>query len=71
MNGRDLPEALEQAGIFPVRTAGDRIEIAGVPFAVKELKAVRESDARLLAYVHEGDKGVATIIVADRISTAA
>jgi hypothetical protein len=70
-NGRGLNEALEQAGISPVRVADDRVEIAGVPFAVNELKAVRESDARLLAHQHEGDGGAATIIVADRISTAA
>ena len=70
-NGRGLIEALEQAGISPVRVADDRVEIAGVPFAVNELKAVRESDARLLAHQHEGDGGAATIIVADRISTAA
>jgi hypothetical protein len=50
---------------------GDRIEIVGVSFAVNELKAVREGDARLLAHLHERDGGAATIIVADRISTAA
>ena len=67
-NGRGLNEALEQAGISPVRLADDRVEIAGVPFAVNELKAVRESDARLLAHQHEGDGGAATIIVADGFS---
>ena len=66
-----LPGALDHAGISPVRVYADRVEIAGVPFAVKELKAVRESDARLLAHLHEGDVAEATIIVADRISTAA
>jgi len=66
-----LTEALEQAGISPVQMAGDRVEIAGVPFAVNERKVVRESDARLLAHMHAGDGGAATIIVADRISTAA
>ena len=70
-NTQGLPEALEHAGVSPVRVAGDCIEIAHVPFAVKELKAVRESDARLLAHLHESDGGAATIIVADRISTAA
>jgi hypothetical protein len=51
--------------------ARDRIEIVGVLFAVDERKAVRESDARLLAHQHEGGGGAATIIVADRISNAA
>lgn len=55
----------------PVQMAGDRVEIAGVPFAVNELKVVRESDARLIAHLHEADGAAATIIVADRISTAA
>lgn len=64
-------EALEQSGISPVRWEGDHVEIAGVRFAVNELKAVRESDARLLAHLHERDGAVATIIVADRISAEA
>jgi hypothetical protein len=66
-----LTEALEHAGVSPVRVAVDRIEIGGVPFAINERKVVRESDARLLAHMHEEDGGAATIIVADRISTAA
>ncbi len=70
-NSPGLTEALEQAGVSPVRVAVDRIEIGGVPFAINERKVVRESDARLLAHMHEGDGGAATIIVADRISTAA
>jgi hypothetical protein len=70
-NSPGLTEALEHAGISPVRVAVDRIEIGGVPFAINERKVVRESDARLLAHMHEGDGGAATIIVADRISTAA
>jgi hypothetical protein len=70
-NARGLTEALEQAGVSSVRVAGNRIEIAGVPFAVNGLKVVREGDARLLAHLHEEDGEAATIIVADRISTAA
>jgi hypothetical protein len=42
-----------------------------MPFAVKELKAVRESDARLLGHLHKEDGEAATIVVADRISAAA
>jgi hypothetical protein len=70
-NTHELVEALEQAGVSPGPLADDRIEIAGVPFAINELKAVRESDARLLAHLHEEKSGTATIIVADRISTGA
>ncbi len=70
-NIQDLTKALEEAGVSGVRVAGDGIEIVGVPFAVNELKAVRESDARLLASQQEKGGDVATIIVADRISRAA
>jgi hypothetical protein len=70
-NNPGLAEALEHAGVSPVRVAVDRIEIGGVPFAINERKVVRESDARLLAHMHEEDGGAATIIVADRISTSA
>jgi hypothetical protein len=66
-----LLEALEQAGISQACFVGQGVEIAGTPFAVTELKVVRESDARLLAHLHEEDGGSATIIVANRISTAA
>jgi len=54
-NTPGLTEALEHAGISPVRVAVDRIEIGGMPFAINERKVVRESDARLLAHMHEGD----------------
>jgi len=70
-NTPGLLEALEQAGISPACFVRQGVEIAGTPFAVTELKVVRESDARLLAHLHEEDGGAATIIVADRISTAA
>jgi hypothetical protein len=66
-----LLEALEEAGISQACFVGQGVEIAGTPFAVTELKVVRESDARLLAHLHEEDGGSATIIVANRISTAA
>ena len=58
-NTSGLLEALEQAGISPVCFVGQDVVIAGTPFAVTELKAVRESDARLLAHLHEEDGGAA------------
>ena len=56
-NIQGLAEALDQAGISPVECNGDKVEIAGLSFAVNSLKAVRENDARLLAHQHEGEQG--------------
>ena len=66
-----LAKALEEAGVEARWLGDDSVEIGGTPFAVQEVKVVRESDGALLVHVHEAAARPPTIIVADRISEAA
>src|SRR5665213_3564166 len=67
----ELTEALSSAGVATLWLDDDKVEIAGTIFTVMPVKIVRESDATLLAIVHERKKWSPIIIVADRISNSA
>jgi len=66
-----LAEALALAEVSPRWLGEDEVEIAGTPFAIRQMGVVRENDAILLAHLYESDPGRPTIVVSDRISKAA
>lgn len=70
-NSYGLLAALKQAGLDSRWLGDESVEIEGIPFTIRRIKVVRESDGALLAYLHEASNRPPTIIVADRISEIA
>lgn len=67
----DITRALDQAGLESSWLDEDKLVVAETVLTVMPVKVVRENDAALLAHVHDREGRPPTIVVADRISTAA
>jgi hypothetical protein len=66
-----LAVALAHAGVPSRELPGNGVEIAGTEYRVLERKAVRESDATLIAHYQQERGQEPTIVVAERISASA
>jgi hypothetical protein len=66
-----LLPALQSAGLTARWFEPDKVEVEATLHTVVALKVVREKDAALLAHFHETSGRAPTIVVADRISSAA